>query len=259
MNTYRQSNAEDKSPGPVLMHQLQMIGDEVERHLSGMGGMGGGLGSGAGIGLGGGKGGPGRGDMDGAGRGTGGAGGIGFGPGDGKGGPGRGDMDGAGRGTGGAGGTGFGPGDGKGGPGRGDMDGAGGGDGGGVGEGGSAELSELASAVFDMKRQLINGIERQKSLGITYSNEEEIIDKANEITDNVLIQLIKEEYKSGQISTSRLAHILKRLVPDVKELKRLMPKIKAALLEEGMPLAEYLDLVLQLSTELESEELSQGP
>ena len=35
-----------------------------------------------------------------------------------------------------------------------------------------------------------------------------------------------------------------------------MPKIKAALLEEGMPLAEYLDLVQELSTELESEELS---
>ena len=239
MTTYRRSDAEDKSPGPVLMHQLQMIESEVERHLSGMGRKGSGVGSGTGFGMGNGKGGSGGGP-GGVGRGTGNAGGIGSGMGDGKGGPGvGGDNEHA------TGGTGVGVGS-----------GTGIGEGGGEGEGGGAELSELAASVFDMKRQLISGIERQKSLGVTYSNEEEIIDKANEITDNVLIQLVKEEYKSGQISTSRLAHILKRLVPDIKELKRLMPKIKAALLGEGMPLAEYLDLVQELSSELESEELS---
>jgi GGDEF domain-containing protein len=121
---------------------------------------------------------------------------------------------------------------------------------------GSAELSALAGAVFDMKRQLIKGIEIQKSLGIDYSNEEEILDKANEIADKVILQLVKDEYKSGKISTARLAQILKRLVPEPNELKRLLPKIKDALLEEGMPLSDYLNLVQELSNELQSEELS---
>lgn len=160
--TYRQSDAPDKQPGLVLVHQLQMMEEAVEKHLSG--------------------------------------------------------ID--------------------------------------EGEGGGDELSELAEAVFDMKRELINGIEHQKSLGVYYANEQEILDKANEITDNVLLQLIKDEYKSGQTSTKRLAQILKRLVPDVNELKRLLPKIKKALLEEGMPLSEYLNLVQELSNELQSEELS---
>lgn len=121
---------------------------------------------------------------------------------------------------------------------------------------GGVELSELAGAVFDMKQQLVKGIALQKSLGITYSNEEEILNKANEITDKVILRLVKDEYKSGKISTSRLAQILKRLVPDPNELKRLLPKIKQALLEEGMPLPEYLNLVQALSNELQSEELS---
>ena len=121
---------------------------------------------------------------------------------------------------------------------------------------GGPELEALAGAVFDMKKQLMNGIELQKSLGISYSNEEEILNKADEITDKVILQLVKDEYKSGKISTSRLAQILKRLVPDVNELKRLLPKIKEALLEEGMPLSDYLTMVQELSNELQSEELS---
>jgi hypothetical protein len=121
---------------------------------------------------------------------------------------------------------------------------------------GDAELSSLAEAVFDMKRQLIKGIELQKSTGTAYSNEEALLDKANEIADRVVLKLIKDEYKSGKISPSRLARILRRLVPEPGELKRLLPKIKNALLEEGMQLADYLKMVDELSNELQDEELS---
>ena len=121
---------------------------------------------------------------------------------------------------------------------------------------GDAELSSLAEAVFDMKRQLIKGIELQKSTGAAYSNEGALLDKANEIADRVVLKLIKDEYKSGKISPSRLAQILKRLVPEPGELKRLLPKIKNSLLEEGMQLADYLKMVDELSNELQDEELS---
>jgi hypothetical protein len=121
---------------------------------------------------------------------------------------------------------------------------------------GDVDLSSLAEAVFDMKRQLIKGIELQKAAGISYANEEALLDKANEIADRVVLKLIKDEYKSGKISTSRLAQILKRLVPEPGELKRLLPKIKNALLEEGMQPADYLKMVDELSNELQDEELS---
>ena len=157
INSVQKSDAEDRRPGPVLLHQLQVIGEEVEKGLSG---------------------------------------------------------------------------------------------------GGGANVSELAAAVFDMKKKLIEGMDAQKDLDITFSNKEEILDQANEITDNVLIRLVKDEYKAGKIATSRLAQILRRLIPDAEELKRVLPKIKAALLEEGMPLPEYLNLVEELGKELQSDELA---
>jgi len=157
INSVQKSDAEDRRPGPVLLHQLQVIGEEVEKGLSG---------------------------------------------------------------------------------------------------GGSTNVSELAAAVFDMKKKLIEGMDAQKDVDITFSNKEEILDQANEITDNVLIRLVKNEYKAGKISTSRLAQILHRLIPEAEELKRVLPKIKAALLEEGMPLPEYLNLVEELGKELQSDELA---
>ncbi len=157
INSVQKSDAEDRRPGPVLLHQLQVIGEEVEKGLS---------------------------------------------------------------------------------------------------LGGDANVSELAAAVFDMKKKLIEGMDAQKDLDITFSNKEEILDQANEITDNVLIRLVKDEYKAGKITTSRLAQILRRLIPDAEELKRVLPKIKAALLEEGMPLPEYLNLVEELGKELQSDELA---
>ncbi len=118
------------------------------------------------------------------------------------------------------------------------------------------DMMEVADAVFEMKRQLVMGIESQKALNVAYANEENILDQVNELTDNVLLKLIKDEYRQGEITTSRLAQILRRLAPEAGELKRLLPKIKATLLAEGMPLAEYLELVRHLGKELENEGLA---
>ncbi|MFO8049632.1 MAG: hypothetical protein R6U29_11410 [Desulfosudaceae bacterium] len=118
------------------------------------------------------------------------------------------------------------------------------------------DMMAVADAVCEMKRQLTLGIESQKALNQAYANEAEIYDEVNTLTDNVIVKLVKTEYQQGKITTNRLAQILRRLVPDPDELKRLLPKIKAALLAEGMPLAEYLQLIQHLGRELESEGLS---
>jgi len=116
-------------------------------------------------------------------------------------------------------------------------------------------ISDLAGAVSEMRDELIKGIETQKSLGVIYENEEQIIDEANALTDQVLIQLVKKEYQAGKISTERLAQILRRMVPEPADLKRLLPLIKDALIEEGMPISEFMDLMDALGKELNNEEL----
>lgn len=122
--------------------------------------------------------------------------------------------------------------------------------------GGDISLEELAEAVFEMKKQLFEDIQTQKALGIAYANENAIVNNINELTDQVLLKLIQEEYKNGQITTQRFAQIILRLIPDPQELKRLLPKIKTALFECGMSPDAYLELVDELKHELQNEELS---
>ena len=116
-------------------------------------------------------------------------------------------------------------------------------------------LGELADAVFAMKKNLLDGLSARKAEGIVYQNERQILEETEALTDQVLIQLIREEYQQGKISVQRLAQILRRLVPEPGELQRLMPKIKTALLEEGMQLQEFLQLTRELKKELQSEDL----
>lgn len=122
--------------------------------------------------------------------------------------------------------------------------------------GGQLNLMDLADAVFEMKRQLTMGIESQKAVNQAYANEAVILDHVNSLTDDVLVRLVREEYRQGKISTTRLAQILRRLLPEPGEIKRLLPKIKIALLADGMPVAEYLTLVRQLARELEGDGLA---
>ena len=119
-----------------------------------------------------------------------------------------------------------------------------------------SDLPGIISALFGMKKHLIAEMESKKALEVAYANENEILVKVNDITDNVLLQLLKDEYRTGKISTSRLAQIIRRLVPEADELKRLLPKIKTTLLGEGMLLSEYIKLVQELSKELQNEELA---
>ena len=121
---------------------------------------------------------------------------------------------------------------------------------------GEVALTDLAGAVFDMKKQLLEGIEAQKAMGVAYENEAMILENANDLTDRVLLELIKDEYQQGKITPSRMAQIIRRLLPEAAELKRLLPKIKTALIEAGMTHAQYLELVQELSKELQSESLA---
>lgn len=120
----------------------------------------------------------------------------------------------------------------------------------------STDFHEVATALFEMKKRLIEGMEAQKSLNISYSNEHIILDKANQITDPVIYRIIKDEYRHGSTSIERLAQILRRLVPEFTEIKRLLPGIRAALMEEGMSLGDYLRFVEELTKELQGDELA---
>ena len=122
---------------------------------------------------------------------------------------------------------------------------------------GNIQMPELASAVLAMKKDLLEQIEAQKAMGVVYENEGMIRDETNAMMDGILIRLVKEEYKQGKVSIPRLGQIIRRMIPESEELKRLLPKIKEALMEEGMSLPQFAQLAQELGKELQSEELAQ--
>lgn len=121
---------------------------------------------------------------------------------------------------------------------------------------GETSIADLAQAIFEMKKQLLEGIQAQKAIGIAYANEAAITQTANQLADQVMMELIKEEYQAGKVTTQRLAYLIRRIIPEASELKRLLPQIKRTLLAEGMPMTDYLNLIGELRHELQSEELS---
>ena len=120
----------------------------------------------------------------------------------------------------------------------------------------SKSLSKLADAVFDLKKQLGNNIASQKELGISYDNEAQILDEADALTDQVLVQLLRDEYKKGAVSIPRMAQIIHRLIPESNELRRLVPKLREALLTVGMPKDDFFKLLRQLEKELQTENMA---
>jgi len=119
------------------------------------------------------------------------------------------------------------------------------------------DLLRLADSIFTMKKNLIEELKTQKALGLVFSHEEMILKETDTLTNQVLARIVREEYNQGEISIPRLAQIIRRLLPEPGEIKRLLPLLKKALLAEGMSLVEFLRLVQELGKELEDEGLVQ--
>jgi hypothetical protein len=119
-------------------------------------------------------------------------------------------------------------------------------------------MEKVATAVQQLRQGIFDEIEAQKAMGNLFQEEAAIENEINDLSDNVLIRLVKEEYRGGEISIKRLSQILRRMIPDVRDLKRLLPKIKDTLIEEGMPLSDYFELIKELGKELKDEGLAQA-
>jgi hypothetical protein len=114
----------------------------------------------------------------------------------------------------------------------------------------------LLNAVFELKNDLSEAIEIQKATGRILAASEPVTAQVDNLTVDVIVKLVKEEYGNGELSLKRLSQIVLRMLPDLNELKRVLPRLKNALLELGMPLSDYCQLVTFLDADLQSEMLS---
>lgn len=119
-----------------------------------------------------------------------------------------------------------------------------------------AKLHDLAASVVKMREELVRGIIERKQNGLVYDNEIKILDEAKELSDKVVLELVKDEYKQGATSINRLSQILRRLIPDNDELQRILPKLKETLLSEGMSLSDFLQLTGELEKEISNQSIA---
>jgi len=117
---------------------------------------------------------------------------------------------------------------------------------------------EMLETIYKLKENVLENIKLQRETGKLTSAEELAINEINQISYQVIVRLIKEEYRNDRtISVKRLAQIIRRMLPDIKELKFLLPQLKDGLFAEGMSPSDYLSLVKELNKELDSDGLIQ--
>lgn len=117
-------------------------------------------------------------------------------------------------------------------------------------------IESLLNAVFELKLDLSEALAVQKMTGKILSAADPVQKQMDNLTCDVLMKLIKEEYAQGELPVRRLAQIIRRMLPDISELKRVLPLLKTTLLKEGMSLSDYLQLVKMLDLEVQSEQLA---
>lgn len=126
-----------------------------------------------------------------------------------------------------------------------------------AGENGPSPM-QMLETIHKIKETVLESLRVQKESGKLSLVEDLAITEINMISYKVIVRLIREEYRGDRnISIKRLAQIIRRMLPDIRELKHFLPQLKDGLFAEGMTPAEYLSLVKELSKELHSDELTQ--
>ena len=120
---------------------------------------------------------------------------------------------------------------------------------------GQASSGNLMEAVLALREECMGHIADFKTAGLVDKDMEAVVNEVEKLSHDTIICLVREEYKSGEISAKRLAQILRRLLPDRRELRSLLPQLKEALTGAGMPFVKYIELVNELQHELEGDDV----
>ena len=114
---------------------------------------------------------------------------------------------------------------------------------------------EMIDAVCSLKRDLTLGLEVLKATGRVLVAEGPVREELGRLGRETVIRLILDEYKNGEVSVKRLSQVVRRILPDVLELKKLLPHLKQRLIGAGMALSDYLLLVKSIIGEFEGDDL----
>jgi hypothetical protein len=117
---------------------------------------------------------------------------------------------------------------------------------------------EIMNALAVMRRELSEALAGQEELARLMGEHGGVLDEVDQLTCRTIVSIVREELREGQASPQRLAQIIRRVLPESEDLKRLLPTLKQGLLEEGMAIDDYVAFVNELTGELQDEGLVQA-
>jgi len=107
-------------------------------------------------------------------------------------------------------------------------------------------VEELLAGIYAMRGEMLSMVKSQKTLEQGLA-EEEVEAATDGAFDQTVCRIILDEFRSSKGNAKRVAHVLGRVVPGKKELRRILPKLKDTLLSAGCGLPEWYGLVKELS------------
>jgi GGDEF domain-containing protein len=120
---------------------------------------------------------------------------------------------------------------------------------------GQVASENLMEAVLVLREECFGHIKDFNTAGLIDQEMEQVVGEVEKLTHETILHLVREEYRSGEVSVKRIAQILRRMLPDRRELRRLLPLLKDALLGAGMPYVKYVELIGELRHELEGDDV----
>ena len=121
----------------------------------------------------------------------------------------------------------------------------------------AVSLDEVMQAIAQVREEVSSNMAGQEETARLMAERGGVLSELDQLTCQTVVSIVRDEYRQGQVSAQRLAQIIRRVLPESRDLKRLLPMLKQALLDEGMGLADYIEFVNQLTAELQSDELVQ--
>jgi hypothetical protein len=117
------------------------------------------------------------------------------------------------------------------------------------------DINKMMETLYSLKTDLLESIRVQKAMGKIIRSSDPVLDQVDVLTCDVVVKMVREEYKQGAISIKRLGVIIRRMIPDMKDLQRFLPRLKQALMADGMPVDQFVQLIQELYKEIQSDGL----
>ncbi len=119
------------------------------------------------------------------------------------------------------------------------------------------DYDELFNSLSNLSSSLKQGsdlADRMKSI----EDSGDVLSEVEQLTFDTIVQIVRREFEQGKPSVEKLAFMLRRVAPSAEELRKLLPKLKQQLINDGYSVGDFLNLTIELEQELSSDHALDG-